>query len=94
MEDVMAKILNKEKLKEFLFRRRINFLTLVAITLLSVVITVVCLMTGFIPNRVNILVIVSVLLVLLCCLQAYRMRKSFRTIKAFRGLRKKKQQES
>ena len=85
----MAKLLNKEKLKEFLFRRRINFLTLLAITLLSVVITVICLVTGFISNRVYILVIVSILLVLLCCLQAYRMRKSFRTMKAFRGLRKK-----
>ena len=86
----MAKVLNKEKLREFFFRRKINFLTLVTITLLSIVITVACLLTGFIPNRVNILVIVSVLLVLLCCIQAYRMRKSFRTIKAFRGMRKKK----
>jgi len=88
----MAKPLNREKLREFLLRRRLNFMSLLALTAMSVVITVICLITGFIPGRVYILEIVSALLVLLCCLQAYRMRRSYKTLKDFKGKRKKKKQ--
>lgn len=86
----MANRLNKKSLKEFFFRRKINFFTLLAITLLSIAVTLICRITGFIPGRLVILEIVSVLLVLLCGVQAFRMRRSFRTMKDFRGKRKKR----
>lgn len=86
----MANQLNKEKLRKFFFRRRINFLTLLVITLLSIAVTLVCRITGFIPGRIVILEIVSLLLIVLCAVQAYRMRTSFRTMKDFKGKRKKK----
>ncbi len=90
----MGKKINGEKLKAFIFRRRINALTLLSITLLSISATVFCALTGFAPVRLNILVIVSVLLVLLCAVQFYRMRSSFRTMKNFKGKRKKKSPEA
>lgn len=86
----MKKKLNREKLKDFLLRRRLNFLSLICITALSILVTLLCLVFGFIPRRVYILVIVSAMLVLLCIVQALRMRSSFRTMKSFRGVRKKK----
>ena len=86
----MAAKFNRKKLKEFFFRRRVNFFTLLVITLMSIVVTVICLITGFIPERVLILEIVTVLLFVLCCVQTYRMSRSFRTMKDFKGKRKKK----
>lgn len=90
MEARMANRINKKKLKEFFSRRKINFFTLLVITLLSIVVTLFCRFTGYIPGRVVILEIVSLLLMLLCCIQAFRMRRSFRTIKDFKGKRKKR----
>ncbi len=86
----MANQLNKEKLRKFFFRRRINFLTLLVITLMSIAVTLICRATGFIPGRMVILEIVSLLLIVLCAVQVYRMRTSFRTMKDFKGKRKKK----
>ena len=87
----MANQINRKKLKKFFFRRKINLLTLLVITLMSIVVTAMCLLTGFIPDRVILLELVSVLLIVLCIVQTYRMRSSFRTIKDFRGKRKKTQ---
>lgn len=89
----MGKQFNREKLKDFLLRRRLNFLSLICITTLSVLVTLLCFVFNLIPNRIYILVIVSALLVLLCVVQALRMRSSFRTIKSFRGVRKKRPTE-
>lgn len=86
----MANKLNRERLKAFFFRRRINFMTLLVITFLSIAVTLFCRMTGFIPGRIVILEIVSLLLIVLCIVQAYRMRRSFRTMRNFKGRRKKK----
>ena len=86
----MANRLNKAKLKEFFFRRRINFATLLVLTLMSLIITTACLITGFIPERIIILELVTLLLFILCCVQTYRMSRSFRTMKSFKGKRKKK----
>lgn len=90
----MNKMLNKKKLKEFLLRRRLNYLSLVCVTLLSVIATILCLFFGLIPGRVHILVIVSVLLMLLCIIQEMRMKRSFRTMKSFRGVRKKTKKDA
>lgn len=89
----MGKKFNREKLKDFLLRRRLNFLSLVCVTALSVIVTLLCFIFHLIPNRVYILVVVSALLVLLCIIQALRMRSSFRTMKSFRGVRKKRSTE-
>lgn len=89
----MANHLNKKKLREFFFRRRINFVTLVTITLLSVAAMLICRATGFIPGRIVILELVSLLLIVLCLVQAFRMRRSFRTMRDFKGRRKKKKAE-
>ena len=85
----MANDINKKRLREFFFRRRINFVTLLVITLLSIAATIVCRLAGFIPGRLVILELVSLLLLILCVIQTYRMRRSFRTMKEFKGKRKK-----
>ena len=90
----MANKLNRDKLRRFFFRRKINFATLLAIALLSAAATLICHITGFIPGRLIILDIVTLLLAALCIVQAYRMRTSFRTMKDFKGKRKKKREES
>lgn len=86
----MGMKINRKSLKKFFFRRRLNLMTLLIITLLSIIVTAACLITGFIPERVGILEIVTVLLIGLCIVQTYRMRSCFRTMKSFRGKRKKK----
>ena len=92
-EDMMATQVNKNKMKKFFFRRRINLATLLVITLLSVAVTVICRITGFIPGRMIILELVSLLLIVLCVVQTYRMRSSFRTIKDFKGKPRKRKAE-
>ncbi len=82
----MPKPLNREKLKAFIQRRRINALGLAVITAASAVITLVCALTGF-PHT-DILVIVTVLLVVLCVVQLLKYRRRFRTI--HKGLRVRK----
>lgn len=79
---------NKERLRAFIQRRRINALGLLVLTFLSAIITILCALTGF--ARTNILAIVTLLLVVLCLIQEVKLRKSFRTIKSFKGSRKKK----
>ena len=84
----MSRKFNKERLKAFIARRRINALGLSVITAASALITLYCAMTGF--KRTEILVIVTIALIVLCLLQAFKNRKAFRTMKSFRGWRKKK----
>ena len=79
---------NKERLRAFIQRRRINALGLLVLTFLSAIITIFCALIGF--ARTNILALVTLLLVVLCLILEVKLRKSFRTIKSFKGSRKKK----
>lgn len=88
----MPKKINKAVLKSFIQRRKINALGLTIITAASAIITMLCAFTGF--ARTDILVIVTILLVALCLLQLIRNRKGFRTIRAAKGLRRKKNRSS
>lgn len=86
----MANKLNREKLKAFILRRKLNAFGLLVITIFSAVVTLICALVGF--ARTDILALVTVLLVLLCFIQSIKMRKSFRTIRSFKGSRKKKKE--
>ena len=86
----MSRKFNRERLKAFMTRRKINALGLSVITAASALITLICAMTDF--KRTEILVIVTIALVVLCLIQAFKNRKAFRTMKSFRGWRKKKKQ--
>jgi len=79
---------NKRSLKAFMTRRRINALGLTIITAASALITLICALIDF--KRTDVLAVVTILLFALCLLQAFKYRKSFRTMKSFRGTRKKK----
>lgn len=89
----MGKTINRKKLGEFFLRRKMNFLSLLAVTLMSIAVTIICALTGFIRERLGILVLVSVLLMMLCIIQTFRMKSSFRTMKDFKGKRKRKKDE-
>ncbi|MBR6739157.1 MAG: hypothetical protein IKL99_05745 [Oscillospiraceae bacterium] len=80
--------INKERLRAFILRRKINALGLLIITFMSAITTVVCALRGF--DKTSILAIVTVLLVILCFIQEIKLRKSFRTIHKFKGFRKKR----
>ena len=84
----MPKGFNRERLKAFIIRRKTTALGLTLITAASAVITLCCALTGF--ARTDVLALVTVLLILLCLLQAFKMRKSFRTIPSFRGRKSRK----
>ncbi|MDO5297810.1 MAG: hypothetical protein Q4F18_00160 [Clostridia bacterium] len=83
----MPSKINREKIKAFLLRRKLNAYGLLVITAVSAVITLLCALAGF--ARTNLLVIITILLVLLCFVQAFKMRRSFRTIHTFKGHRRK-----
>ncbi len=87
----MARKLNREKLKAFIERRKINTFGLMVITAVSAVITLACALSGF--ARTDLLALVTLLLVVLCVVQMYKMRSSFRTIRSFKGSRKRKPKE-
>ena len=88
----MAGKFNGEKLKTFLYRRRSNTIGLMLITALSIALTLICAFIGF--KRTNVLAGVCVLLGLLCAVQYLRVRRSYRTIHAFKGTRKRKKKEA
>ena len=67
--------------------------TLLVITLMSVVITGICLIAGFLPERITLLELVTAALIVLSIVQTYRMKSSFRTMKDFKGKRKKRTKE-
>ena len=79
---------NKEILRTFIQRRKINALALLSITLLCALITIVCAVTGF--PRTDILGLVTILLVVLCFVQEIKLRKGYRTIRSFKGSGKKR----
>ena len=83
----MSGKINRSRVKEFILRRKLNAFGLLTITVMSAVITIRCALTGF--AHTDILVMVTILLVVLCFIQALKMRRSFRTIKKFKGSRKK-----
>lgn len=82
--------INRKHVKEFILRRKLNAFGLLSITVMSAVVTLLCALTGF--AHTDILAIVTVLLVALCFIQGFKMRRCFRTIPKFRGARKKNKQ--
>lgn len=84
----MARKINTEKLKAFLLKRKANTLGLFLMTFCALLVTLACALTGF--PRTDILAFVCILMVLLCIVQLYRVRKAFRTIRSFKGIRRKK----
>ena len=84
----MGETRKRDKLRAFFMRRKINALGLLVITIMSALITLICALTGF--SRTDVLAMVTILLVLLGFLQAFKLKKSFRTIRSSRGLRKKR----
>ena len=85
----MANHSKRERLRAFLLRRKLNAFGLLAITVLSALMTLAGALLGF--GRTDILAVITLLLVVLCFVQAYRMRSSFRTIRAYRAERRKKE---
>ena len=79
---------NRARLRAFMQRRKINAMGLLLITFVCALITIVCAIQGF--ERTDILGVVTILLVALCLVQEYKLRRSFRTIKSFKGSGKKK----
>ena len=88
----VKKRLNREKLKAFIVRRKANYLGLLTITLVSLIATLVLALRH--SRRTGILVVVTVLLLVLCALQTFKMRSSYRTMHSFHGLRKKKNRDA
>ena len=85
---IMKKPLNKEKLQAFIQRRRINAICLLVIMLFSALITVICAFKHF--ARTDLLAAVTLLLVILCFIQEIKLRRSFRTIRSFKGIHRRK----
>ncbi len=87
----MARKIKREKQKAFIERRKINTFGLMLITAVSAVITLACALSGF--ARTDILALITIALVILCVVQMYKMRSSFRTIRSFKGSRKRRPKE-
>lgn len=83
----MPRKINRSRLKAFIERRKTNALGLTLITAASAMITLICAITGF--KRTGMLAFVTILLIVLCLIQAIKYKKPFRTLKSFKGLRKK-----
>ena len=79
------KLSKRERFKAFILQRKLNSLGLLVITMMSAIITLICALKGF--ARTDVLVIVTVLLVVLCFIQSFKLKKSFRTIRHFKGSR-------
>ncbi len=84
---------NREKLKAYLFRRKSNAYGLLVITAMSMLATLFCALTGVSKKKVELLVLVTAALIVLCFIQAWRMRKCFRTLHSFKGTRSRKTNE-
>ena len=82
------KVFRKDRLRAFIQRRKINALSLLIITFVCAVITILCALRGH--AHTDVLTIVTILLVVLCLIQEIKLRKSYRTMKSFKGSRKKK----
>lgn len=88
MKSKIKKVLRSEKLRAFLQRRRINTIGLFVITLLSLVLTILGALTSY--PRTYILAFVTVLLTLLTAVQVLKLRSGFRTMRDFRGYRRRR----
>ena len=88
MKARFKKVIHSEKLRAFIQRRRMNTIGLFMLTLLSLVLTILSALTGF--PRTYILALVTVLLTLLSAVQILKLRSGFRTIRDFRGYRRRK----
>ena len=88
MTETMKKRFNREKLRAFIQRRRINAVGLLVITLLSALVTVICAFNRF--PRTDLLAVVTLLLVVLCFIQEMKLRSSFRTLRSFKGFHRRK----
>lgn len=88
MKSKIKKVLHSEKLREFLQRRRMNTIGLLVLTLLSLVLTILGALTSY--SRTYILAFVTVLLTLLSAVQILKLRSGFRTIRDFRGYRRRR----
>ncbi|MBQ7886609.1 MAG: hypothetical protein IJ313_06920 [Clostridia bacterium] len=83
----MPKAFNRKKFSAFVQRRKINALGLTVITTASALITLLCAMTGF--AHTDILALVTIAMIALCFVQYFRNRRGFRTMRSFKGFRKK-----
>ena len=81
------KAFNKERLRAFIQRRKINALALLVLTFLFAIVTVICAVNNF--PRADILAVITILMVVLCMVQEVKLRRSYRTIRSFKGSRKK-----
>ena len=79
---------NKDVLKAFLQRKRINALGLIVITAVSALFTLLGALKGF--ARTDVLAVITVLLVILCLVQIVKNGRGFRTLRTAGGLHKKK----
>lgn len=88
----MAARFNKEKLKSFILRRKLNSFGLMSLTVMSILVTLICALTGISSKKLDLLVWVTIALIVLCFIQAFKMKRKFRTIHA-KSLRRKKKQD-
>ena len=88
MKAHIKKSLRADKLREFIQRRRINTIGVFILTLLSLVLTIFGALVSF--PRTYVLAFVTVMLTLLSALQIFKLRSGFRTIRDFRGSRRRR----
>ena len=88
MKAHIKKALRTDKLRAFIERRRINTIGLLVLTLFSLVLTILGALVSF--PRTYILAFVTVMLVLLSAVQIFKLRSGFRTIRDFRGYRRRR----
>lgn len=89
----MAARFNKEKLKNFILRRKLNSFGLMSLTVMSILATLICALKGISSRKLDLLVWVTIALIALCFIQAFKMKRRFRTIHA-KSLRRKKKQDA
>ena len=76
----MAGRFNKEKLKNFILRRKLNTFGLLVLTIMSAIATFVGSLRGISSRKLDLLVMVTIAMIILCFIQAFKMRKRFRTL--------------
>lgn len=86
------KLSKRERFKSFILQRKLNSLGLLVITTMSAIITLICALKNF--ARTDVLLIVTILLVVLCFIQYFKLKSSFRTIHHFKGSRHRSRGQS
>ena len=87
---MLKKKINKDVLKAFIQRKKINALGLIIITAISAVCTLLGAATNF--HRTDILAIITAVMVLLCILQLIKNGRGFRTLRSSKPLHRKKRE--